>query len=288
MTLWTMIWPNHTLEFGRRTLVMGILNVTPDSFSDGGRHFEFEKAIAGGLRMVEEGADIIDIGGESTRPFAPELDAETETARVVPVIEALAKRVSVPISVDTYKAGVAREALDAGASIINDISALRFDPEMAPLAASRGVPVVLMHMQGTPRNMQENPHYDDLFGEIGLFLQEAVERALRAGIREDLIILDPGIGFGKTFTHNLHLIQQFSRFASLGKPILAGPSNKAFIGHILKKKAHERDTGTMAAVAACVLNGAAAVRVHNVRLAVETVAIVDAIKRGSIDQNAES
>ncbi|VBB47662.1 7,8-dihydropteroate synthase [uncultured Desulfatiglans sp.] len=288
MTTWTLNWPNHTLELGRRTLVMGVLNVTPDSFSDGGRHFAFEEAVAGAWRMVEEGADIIDIGGESTRPFAPELDAATEKARIVPVIEALAKKIPVPISIDTYKAEVAQAALDAGASIINDISALRFDPEMAPLAASRGVPVVLMHMQGTPRNMQENPYYEDLFGEITLFLQDAVERALQAGIREDLIILDPGIGFGKTFTHNLQLIRQLSRFSALGKPILAGPSNKAFIGHILKKTAHERDTGTMAAVTACVLNGAAIVRVHNVRLAAETVAVADAIKRGSIDQNAES
>ncbi|EFK10510.1 dihydropteroate synthase [delta proteobacterium NaphS2] len=272
-------WHKHRLDLGGRTHLTGILNVTPDSFSDGGRYFSEAKAVARGIEMARDGADIIDVGGESTRPYSERLSTEEEMARVVPVIRRLSRKISIPISIDTYKSKVAREALAAGASIINDISAMRLDPRMADVAAEAGVPVILMHMQGTPENMQLNPRYDDLHGEIITFFKDAVKRCKSAGIKEHMIILDPGIGFGKTFDHNLSVIHQLKKFQALQKPLLVGPSNKAFIGKILGKEAHERDTGTMAAVAACVMNGAHIVRVHNVKLAAETVKVIDAVLR---------
>jgi len=280
---YTLRWHGHTLDLSSRTHVMGVLNVTPDSFSDGGDYFETDRAVARGMEMAREGADVIDIGGESTRPYSEPVSAAQEMDRVIPVIEALHKEIRVPISIDTCKAAVARKALMAGASIINDISALRFDPEMAPSAADAGVPVILMHMKGTPGNMQDHPVYRDLIPEILNFLKEALARCEAAGIARDLTMVDPGIGFGKTFDHNLQVIQGLSRFQDLDRPVLLGPSNKAFIGHILKKKPHERVTGSMAAVAAGVLNGAHMVRVHYVREAVETVRIIDAIKRGKAE-----
>ncbi|OQX65503.1 MAG: dihydropteroate synthase [Desulfococcus sp. 4484_242] len=279
----TLRWNGRTLHLGRRAHVMGVLNVTPDSFSDGGRYFGTDRAVAHGIEMEKHGADIIDVGGESTRPFSQPISAGEEIDRVVPVIEALSREVTAAISIDTCKAQVAREALGAGASMINDISALRFDPDMAGTVARAGVPVVLMHMKGTPRDMQKNPVYEDLITEILDFLREAVERCEEAGIQRELTLVDPGIGFGKTFDHNLQIIRDLARFQSLGRPILIGPSNKAFIGHILDRAPDERDTGTMAAVAAGVMNGAHMVRVHNVRKAVETVRIIDAIKRGKAE-----
>jgi dihydropteroate synthase len=275
-------WGPHHFRLDERTHVMGVLNVTPDSFSDGGLFFETDRAIEHGIAMVEEGADFIDIGGESTRPFSKRLSSEEELSRVIPVIEAIAREVSIPISIDTCKGSVAREALKAGASIINDISALRLDPEIASVASEAGVPVILMHMKGTPENMQKNPVYGDLISEIRNFLKGAVQRAVKAGISEDLTLVDPGIGFGKTFDHNLQIIQNLTSFASLGRPILIGTSNKAFIGEILGKEAHERLTGSMATVAVAAMNGAHIVRVHHVKEAVETVKIVDAIKRGTV------
>jgi len=273
-------WNGQVLDLGKRTHVMGVLNVTPDSFSDGGRYLETEKAVAHGLEMAQDGADVIDIGGESTRPYSEPVSVDEEMDRVLPVIEALRKEIRTPISIDTCKARVAREAMAAGASIINDISALRFDPEMARTAAQAGVPVILMHMKGTPGDMQKNPVYGDLIGEILDFLRDALVRCEAAGIQRDLTVVDPGIGFGKTFDHNLRIIRELSRFQCLDRPVLFGPSNKAFIGHILKKEPHERATGSMAAVAAGVMNGAHMVRVHHVRTAVETVRIIDAVKRG--------
>jgi dihydropteroate synthase len=261
---------------------MGVLNVTPDSFSDGGHHFEFERAVERGLHMVREGADIIDIGGESTRPYSRRISNNEELDRVIPVIEALTETTSIPISIDTYKSEVAGEALKSGASIINDISALRFDSRMPDLVARSGVPVICMHMKGTPENMQENPTYSELIPEIVTFLKDAVNRALSAGVREDLIIVDPGIGFGKTFHHNLEILKDLHLFQSLQKPLLVGSSRKAFIGHILDKGVTERDVGTMATVSACVMNGAHIVRVHDVGKAVDTVRIIDAIKRGQV------
>jgi dihydropteroate synthase len=275
-------WPDHVLNLDTRTHIMGVLNVTPDSFSDGDHYFYPDKAVEHGLEMARDGADIIDVGGESTRPYAKEVSVTEEMDRVIPVIETLSKELSIPVSIDTYKSEVAREALKAGASMINDISALRFDSDMASIAAETCVPVIIMHMKGTPGNMQDNPTYDDLISEILDFLKDAITGAVKAGIRKDLIIADPGIGFGKTFDDNLKIIKELSRFGSLQSPLLLGSSNKAFIGHILNKEAHERDTGTMATIAAGILNGAHIVRVHNVKKAVETARIVDAIKTGRV------
>lgn len=276
----TLSWSDYTLNLGQKTHVMGILNVTPDSFSDGGRYLEVNRAVEHALEMALEGADIIDVGGESTRPFSEKISSNEELDRVIPVIEALSKELAIPISIDTYKGAVARESLQAGASIINDISALKFDPQMVSVAARAEVPLILMHMKGTPQNMQKNPAYNDVTSEILKFLKDTIEHAKKNGVNENLIIVDPGIGFGKTFDNNLEIIKNLSQFASLNRPVLLGSSNKAFIGHILDKKSNERDTGTMATIAAGVMNGAHIVRVHNVKKAVETVKIIDAIKRG--------
>jgi len=275
-------WSGYALDLDQRTHVMGILNVTHDSFSDGGRYLEVNKAVEHALEMARDGADIIDVGGESTRPFSQKISSQEELDRIIPVIEILSKELSIPISIDTYKAKVAQESLGVGASMMNDISALRFDPGMASTAAQAGVPLILMHMKGTPLDMQKNPVYDDVVTEILGFLKDAVKRAKQAGVREDLIIVDPGIGFGKTFGNNLEIIRDLGRFASLKRPVLLGTSNKAFIGHILNKEAHERDNGTMATIAAGVMNGAHIVRVHNVRKAVETVRVIDAVKRAGV------
>ena len=258
--------------------------MTPDSFSDGGTYFQRDKAIEHGLSMAKDGADIIDVGGESTRPYSEKISAQEEMDRVIPVIQALSKDLRIPVSIDTCKAEVARQALKAGASIINDISAFRFDSEMISVAADAGVPVILMHMQGTPSDMQANPTYDNLIPEILDFLKNAMARGVAGGIKKNMIIVDPGIGFGKTFDHNLQIIRGLAQFNALKRPILLGPSNKAFIGHILQKEPHERDTGSMAAVAAGVLNGAHIVRVHNVKKTIETVKMIDAIKRGSVEE----
>ena len=282
--LFTLSWSEYTLDLGRRTHVMGVINVTPDSFSDGGQFLEKDRAIEHGLRLAEEGADLIDIGGESTRPYSKGISADEEMNRVIPVIEALKKQISIPISIDTLKAQVAREALRAGASMVNDISAFRSDPEMAGVAAQAGVPVILMHMKGTPSDMQVHPRYDDVASEIITFLKNAMEQAVSSGVQRERIIVDPGIGFGKTFDHNLEILKELGRFQRLDAPILVGSSRKAFIGRILDKEAHERDTGTMATVAAAVMNGVHIVRVHNVKQAVETVKVIDAIKRGKIEE----
>jgi len=275
-------WLDYSLELGHSTKIMGVLNVTPDSFADGGLYFQTDKAIDHGLALARDGADIIDVGGESTRPYSQEVSIQEEIDRVVPVIERLNRELDIPISIDTFKSETARQALKAGASIINDISALNFDPEMVSVAAEAGVPVVLMHIKGTPSNMQENPTYKDLINEVIGFLEGAIDRAVRGGINEDLIIVDPGIGFGKTFDHNLQLIKELDRFCSLKKPIILGTSRKAFIGHLLNKDPQERDTGSMATVSAGVLNGAHIVRVHNVRETVDTVKVIDAIVRGRV------
>jgi dihydropteroate synthase len=263
---------------------MGVINVTPDSFADHGRFFRHDDAIAQARALVAAGADMLDIGGESTRPFAEPVPLEEELRRVLPVIAALAAESAVPISIDTYKATVAEKALDAGAALINDISALRFDPEMAPLAAARRVPVVLMHMQGTPRDMQKEPHYDDLLGEIKAFFRERLEFAVSQGIPPELIILDPGIGFGKTWQHNLEIINHLDTFMDLGYPLLLGPSRKAFIGRILDLPAgEERDIGTLAALAMGVLKGVRILRTHNVAYARQFLAVLTCIRRESLE-----
>jgi dihydropteroate synthase len=262
-----------------RPLIMGVLNVTPDSFADGGLYFESAAALAQARALVAAGADILDIGGESTRPFSEPLPLEEELRRVLPVIETVAPEITIPISIDTYKAPVARAALDAGATVINDISALSFDPDMAPLAAAYQAPVVLMHMQGTPRDMQQNPHYDDLLGEIKAFFQERLEFAVSQGIGASLLVLDPGIGFGKTATHNLEILNHLEVFLDLGAPLLIGPSRKAFIGRLTGQPAGEgRDIGTLAALAISVLRGARIVRTHNVAYAREFLAVLEAIR----------
>ncbi len=280
-------WGSHSLELGGYTRIMGIVNVTPDSFSDGGFFFDCNAAVARGEKLAEDGADILDIGGESTRPFSEPVSAEEEIRRVVPVIEKLSGRISIPISIDTTKAAVASKAIEAGASIINDISALRSDSELAGVAAKYDLPVILMHMKGTPENMQVSPHYDDLTGEIKSFLKDAVERAVRMGVDRRKIIIDPGIGFGKTIQHNLLLIKNMEKLADLDIPVLIGPSRKAFIRKILKDKAGNEpkphdpavETGTQAAVAASVLAGAHIVRVHDVASTVSTVKIIDAVRK---------
>jgi dihydropteroate synthase len=278
-------WGRHHLALGTRTRIMGIVNVTPDSFSDGGLFHRFDDAVAQGLRLVEAGADILDIGGESTRPFADPVAAGEEIRRVVPVIEALAAKTRVPISIDTNKAEVARRALEAGAAMINDIGALRMDPEMAGLAAAYDVPVVVMHMLGTPGTMQLSPVYDRLLEEIEQFLEAAIVRAEKGGVKRSRVIVDPGIGFGKTFTHNLTLLKCMDHFRRLDAPILVGPSRKAFIRHLLKgadgKEVPALDprveTGTQAAVAAAIFGGAHIVRVHDVENTRATVRIIDAV-----------
>lgn len=272
-----------SLDFSKKTYVMGILNVTPDSFTDGGRFFMKDSAVEHGIRMVEDGADIIDIGGESTRPGSDPVAYEEEIRRTIPVIESLARRVHVPISIDTYKAGVARQALDAGASMVNDISGLRFDPDMPRAVAEYNVPVVIMHIKGTPRNMQVNPEYEALIPEIIDYLRTSVKIALDAGVDERMILIDPGIGFGKTFNHNLEILNNLHEFTLLEKPLLVGPSRKAFIGKILgDASTSERLEGTAAAVAISIMNGANIVRVHDVKEMVKVARVADAIKRGAI------
>jgi dihydropteroate synthase len=283
--LMRLVWSRYCLDFDRKTFVMGIVNVTPDSFSDGGIYFDRDAAVIRGLRMVEEGADLIDVGGESTRPGSLAIDAEEETRRVTPVVEGLAKRTEVPVSIDTYKADVARRALDAGASMVNDISGLRFDSGMADIVARHNVPVIIMHIKGTPRNMQVNPVYNALIPEIMDYLGGAIRLAVDSGIRKEKIIIDPGIGFGKTCAHNLEIIRELHEFTSVGNPILIGPSRKAFIGRILGDVAAAgRLEGTAAAVAIAITNGANIVRVHDVKEMVKVVKLADAIKRGSCEE----
>jgi dihydropteroate synthase len=271
-----------TLRIGERTLVMGVLNVTPDSFSDGGQFASLDKAHAHAEEMIAEGADIIDVGGESTRPGgAAVVTEEEEIRRVVPVIERLAKSSAVPLSIDTTKATVARAALDAGALIINDISALRFDFRVADVASRTGAGLVLMHSRGTPATMHRLPPVADIFSEVTSSLRSSVTMALRLGVERDQLALDPGIGFGKSQEQNVELLARLDRFSEAFQdfPILVGTSRKSFIGRLLDGAPHdERLHGTMATVTAAVLNGAHIVRVHDVRAAVETVRVADAIR----------
>ncbi len=267
-----------TYTLGKRTLLMGVLNVTPDSFSDGGLYFDKERAVAHGLRMVEEGADFIDIGGESTRPGSKPIGAEEELRRVIPVIESLAKEGNVPISIDTYKSTVAERAIDAGAEIINDISGLHSDPGLGQVAAKEDVPIILMHIRGTPETMQKDVHYDSLFSEILQYLKESIQRAESAGIDPQQIIIDPGIGFGKNLEDNLLIIKNLSEFRILGKPILLGTSRKSFIGKILNVEANERLEGTLSSIAICALHGAHIIRCHDVLQAKKAIAVADAIR----------
>lgn len=270
-------------DFLKKTYIMGIINVTPDSFFDGGMYSNTEKAVSRAFKLIEEGADIIDVGGESTRPGAEPVSVDEELKRVMPVIEGISKRVKIPISIDTYKAKVAEEAINAGASIINDISGLRFDPDMPHIAAKYKTPLVLMHIKGTPRDMQKNPKYEAVIPEIIEHFRESLIIAKKAGVEDHKIILDPGIGFGKLPEHNLEIIRNLREFTLLGKPILIGVSRKSFIGRILDDAPPEqRLEGTAAAVAVSIINGANIVRVHDVAYISKIVKVVDAIKFGRI------
>jgi dihydropteroate synthase len=274
------------LPIGERTLIMGVLNVTPDSFSDGEQFLSTDKALAHAEQMIADGADIIDIGGESTRPGAALISPADELQRVLPVVEELAKRTSVPVSIDTTKAVVARAALDAGAAIVNDISALRFDFHIADEVAKSGAGLVLMHSRGTPSTMQKLPPVADILAEVTHSLRISVAMAERRGVKHESIVIDPGIGFGKTQEQNLELITRLDRFAHAFPdfPILIGTSRKSFIGRLLADEngepapAADRLHGTMASITAAVLRGARIVRVHDVKAAVETVRVADAMK----------
>ena len=256
---------------------MGILNVTPDSFSDGGRYTDVDAAVRMGVRLAGEGADLVDVGGESTRPGAEAVPAPEEIRRTAPVIARLRESVGVPLSIDTRKAAVAERAIEAGAGIVNDVTALRSDPGMGPLLAETGAPVILMHMLGTPREMQVNPTYTDVVAEIMEFLDERIAAATNCGIAREQIVVDPGFGFGKTLDHNLELLRRIGEFQRLDRPVLVGTSRKSMIGAILDLPAHERLHGTLATVTAAVERGAAMVRVHDVRPAVEALRVLAAI-----------
>ncbi len=276
-------WNNFILDFSEKTCIMGILNITPDSFSDGGHYFDETSAINKALQMIEDGADIIDIGGESTRPGSEPVPVEEELRRILPVIKAIAGEIKIPVSIDTYKSEIAKRALDAGASMVNDISGLRFDPEMAKVVSDYKVPVVIMHIKGSPKIMQHKPVYDALIPEIMEYLRQSITIAREAGISDDIIMIDPGLGFGKTFEHNLGIIHNLHEFTLLEKPVLIGPSRKAFIGKILGDvPPEERLEGTAAAVAISIMNGANIVRVHDVKEMAKVARVADAIKRKRI------
>ncbi len=267
--------PSGELKFDR-TLIMGVLNVTPDSFSDGGRFFRKEDAVKRALEMADQGADIIDLGGESTRPFAQSVGKDVESERVIPVLKEIAPSLEIPISIDTIKPEVAKEALEAGAQIINDVSGLRND-DMIRLAAETQAPVILMHMRGSPQTMQLDIQYDDVIGDIALYFAGRLERAAALGIDRKKIVLDPGLGFGKTLENNLSIVRRLRELKSLGRPLTVGPSRKAFIGKILGKAETDRLEGTMAVVAASILQGASILRVHDVQEAVATAKMADSI-----------
>jgi dihydropteroate synthase len=265
-----------------RTLVMGILNVTPDSFSDGGRFLSPDAALRQAEQMIAEGADMLDIGGESTRPGAEPLALEEELTRVLPVLTAIAARFPTPLSIDTYKAAVARPAVEAGAAMINDISGMTFDPEMLPTAAALRVPVCLMHIQGTPRNMQQNPVYVDVVTDVRDWLLERAKAAEAAGIRQEDIVIDPGFGFGKTVAHNLELLRRLSELTNLGYPLLSGTSRKSTISKVLGGlPPDDRIEGTAATVALSIAYGASLVRVHDVKAMVRVTRMTDAVVKGT-------
>jgi dihydropteroate synthase len=276
---WQFNCRGKKLLLGTRTLIMGIVNVTPDSFSDGGKFLKKEDAVKHGLKLAQEGADIIDVGGESTRPGARKVSPEEELRRVLPVVEALSRRVSrAIISIDTSKARVAQKALERGAGIVNDITGLQGDREMAEVVAQANCPVIIMHIKGTPRTMQRQPSYQNLIEEILQYFERRIDYAIKKGIKEENIIIDPGIGFGKTTEHNLEIIKHLDEFRVLGRPILIGTSRKSFIGNVLCLPVEERLEGTAATVAISILKGARIVRVHDVKEMARVVKMADALK----------
>ena len=271
----------NTLELGGRALVMGIVNVTPDSFSDGGVLFDPARAVDAALQMVEDGADLLDVGGESTRPGAQALGADEERRRVIPVIGALASRVTVPISIDTYKASVGDEALQAGASVVNDISGLRYEPELGRVAARHGAPLILMHTRGRSSDMYQQANYGDVVDEVLDELGQSIAFAVGAGIPREQILVDPGLGFAKQPAHSFEALARLEQFTELGRPLVVGPSRKGFLTRPMGRElpAAERDWATAAAVAACVAAGAHIVRVHAVREMVQVVRVADEIRK---------
>lgn len=276
-----IVLKNKTLDFSQRAYIMGVLNLTPDSFFDGRRFLEPEAAVQHAFRMEAEGADIIDLGGESTRPGAQAVPLKEEFRRVLPVLERLSGKLKVPISIDTYKSEVAERCIQCGAEMVNDISGLYFDPRMKEIVARHQVPVIVMHMKGTPRDMQKDPQYRDLIGEILSFFRESISRADAAGVPADKIIIDPGIGFGKSFAHNLDILKGLESFKVLGKPIMVGVSRKSFLGKILDLPVDERLEGSIAAALYAVLRGANIVRVHDVAATVRALRTVEAIQRAA-------
>jgi dihydropteroate synthase len=273
---------DRALPLGERTLVMGIVNVTPDSFSDGGVFGDAQDAVAHGARLVDEGADLLDVGGESTRPGSDPVPAEEESARVLPVIEGLlAARPDVPVSIDTRKASVARAAISAGATIVNDVSA-GADPEMFPVVAGSGAGMVLMHMKGDPKTMQVEPGYDDVVAEVHGYLRDRIEAAVFAGIGIDRLAADPGIGFGKDLGHNLELLRRLEVFGDLGVAVLVGPSRKRFLGMLTgAEDPSDRVEATAGAVAWCAAHGADVVRVHDVAVMTRVLRVTDPLARGA-------
>jgi dihydropteroate synthase len=268
---------SYTLDLSKKTALMGVLNITPDSFSDGGRFLNPEEAIVEGRRLIEAGADVLDMGGESSRPGSEPVSVEEELRRILPPLRSLVK-MGIPISVDTYKAEVARAVLGEGASLINDISGLHFNPSVASVVARAGAGLVIMHMKGTPRNMQQDPQYDSLMEEVAGYFREGIARAESAGVRPDGILIDPGLGFGKNLEHNLTLLRRLEEFKCLGKPILLGPSRKSFIGLILDLPVEERLEGTAAVVAWGIIKGASMVRVHDVKEMKRVAGMIDALR----------
>jgi dihydropteroate synthase len=277
---YSLVLRYRNLALGDRTIVVGVLNVTPDSFSDGGEHFDVDKAVDHALKMESDGADIIEIGGESTRPGSERVSVSDELARIIPVLEKLKGKLGIPVAVDTYKSQVARAAIESGADIINDISSLRFDPAIADVIAETGSPLVLMHMRGEPATMQKIEPSLDIFADIESDLKEAIILAESRGVRREQIIIDPGIGFGKTLEQNLAIINHLERFNDFDLPLMVGTSRKSFIGRITGRAADERLFGTAASVTASIMRGAHMVRVHDVREIVEVARITDAIMAG--------
>jgi dihydropteroate synthase len=265
-----------TLRFSRIPLLMGIVNVTPDSFSDGGSFYETGKAVAHALKMAEAGANILDIGGESTRPGSDPVSADEELSRVIPVIESLVGKVRIPISIDTRKASVAREALEIGCHMVNDVSACS-DPAMPEVLCKYKAPVVIMHMRGEPKTMQENPYYEDVLKEVKIFLRERAENLVELGVSRDQIIVDPGIGFGKRFADNLDLIGRIGEIRSLGYPVIVGASRKRFLGELLNAETGERIFGGLAVAARCYADGVEILRVHDVEATADLLKVLDAL-----------
>ena len=278
------LFTNNGWSCGEETGIMGIINVTPDSFSDGGKYANVEATVMRAKQMVADGADIIDIGGESSRPGAEPITANEECRRVIPVVQALAEQSQIPISVDTYKAKVAHEALSAGACVINDITALHGDPNMCQIVADAQAGVILMHMQGVPATMQKAPTYQNVVAEVHAWLTEVASQAVDRGIDSSRIMIDPGIGFGKTFDHNLEILRHLMQFRGIGYPMLVGVSRKKFIGRILNLPVHQREEGTAATVAWSIINGANVVRVHDVARMKQVAQVINTICRTKPDR----